>query len=223
MGLFGGGQSYDNPADDAMPYLNQVGPTAQQNYNPYINFGKGAARVSAPIYYQMATDPQAYYNDTMNGYQQSDAYKYNQQQLNSQQAGTAAAGGFSGTPYDQQQQAYTTNGLLAQDQQQYYNNVTGAQQQGLNAGMHYYDTGYNATNNLNDTEVSNLNNQAGLAYQGATWEDQMNAQQRNNRNSLFGTTIGAGAGLIGMNGNNSYSNSNPNANPYIYGSSPRYY
>ena len=196
MGLFGG-PDYDNPSDDAMPYLDQVPATAEQGYNPYINLGKGAARTSAPIYYQMATDPGAYYNDMMGGYQESDAYIYNQDQLMQQQAGTAAAGGFSGTEYDQQQQAATTSGLQAQDQQQYYNNVTGAQTQGLNAGMHYYDTGYDASKNLTDILVGNLNNQASLSYKGSVWDDKMSQQQRDNRNQSIGKIYGASNESIG--------------------------
>lgn len=193
MGLFGGGQQ-TNPADSAMPYLNEVPGTVTPYYNPYINLGKGAARVSAPVYYQQVTNPQGYYNNIMSGYSQSPAEQYNQQQLLAQQAGTAAAGGFSGTPYDQQQQAATTNGLLAQDQQQYYKNVTGAQNQGLNAGMHYYDTGYQASNTLAQLLGANLAAQAGLSYKGTAWQDQMNAQKNNN---LLSTAGAVGGGVVG--------------------------
>lgn len=192
MGLFGGGQDYDNPSDDAMPYLDQVGPTADSQYNPYINLGKGSARMTAPVYAQRLMNPQQAQADLMDGYEQSDAYIYNQKQLTDQQAGTAAAGGFTGTPYDQEQQAYTTAGLLSQDEADYYNRNKQLQDSSLNAGMHYFDTGFNATNSLADILVGNLNNQATLAYQGAAWDDQMKAQQRNNRNSLIGTSVGAG-------------------------------
>ena len=189
MGLFGGGKQ-TNPADAGMPYLNEIPGTVTPYYNPYINLGKGAARISAPVYYQQVTNPQGYYNNIMSGYSQSPAEQYNQQQLLAQQAGTAAAGGFSGTPYDQQQQAATTNGLLAQDQQQYYNNVTGAQNQGLNAGMHYYDTGYQASNTLAQLLGANLAAQSGMAYSGAAFQDQMNAQAAQNRLGAIGFTYG---------------------------------
>jgi hypothetical protein len=200
---FGGGPDYDNPADDAMPYLEAIPGTVTPYYNPYINLGKGAARVSAPVYYQQITDPQGYYNDMMSGYQTSDAYKYNQQQAMAQQQAAANAGGFTGTSYDQANQAATTQGLLAQDQQRYYNNVTGAQQQGLNAGMHYFDTGYQASNTLAQMLGQNLAAEAGLQYQGTAFEDQLQAQQRQSRNSLLGTTLGVGFGY-GNSGNNSY-------------------
>jgi len=37
---FGGGGSYSNPADAAMPYLEQVPGYVDQYYNPYINMGQ---------------------------------------------------------------------------------------------------------------------------------------------------------------------------------------
>lgn len=198
MGLFHSNSSkYANPSDSAMPYLQQIPGTVEPYYNPYIQLGQGAARASAPIYYQMATNPQEYYNQTMSGYQPSEQYQYNQQQAMAQQQAAAASGGFTGTQYDQANQAATTQGLLSQDEQQYYNNVTGAQKYGLGAGMDYFNTGYNASNTLATMLGQNLAAEAGLAYQGTAFQDQMQAQQASNRLGLLGTTIGATGGYMG--------------------------
>jgi len=225
MGLFHSNSSkYANPADSAMPYLQEIPGTVSPYYNPYINLGKGAARVSAPIYYNMATNPQGYYNDIMSGYQPSDQYQYNQQQLMGQQQAAAASGGFTGTSYDQMQQAQGTQGLLSQDEQQYYNNVTGAQNRGLNAGMDYFNTGYNASNTLANMLGQNLAAEAGLSYQGTAFEDQMQAQQAQNRMGLLGTTLGVTGGYFGSRSSpsNSYYGYDTNSSPSVSGYSPRY-
>lgn len=187
---FGGGPDYENPADDAMPYLEEIPGTVEPIYNPYINLGKGAARVSAPIYYKRATDPNAAYDDLMSGYEESDSYKYNQEQLTKQQEADAAAGGYTGTYYDQQKQAETTEGLLSQDEQQYYKNNLELQDSGLNAGMHYFDTGYTASDTLANLLAGNLAAEAGLEYQGTAWEDQMKSDRASNRWGAFGTVAG---------------------------------
>lgn len=192
MGLFGGGSSsYSNPSDAAMPYLNQIPSTVTPAYTPAINLGKGATRATLPTYQQRLNDPGAAQNDLMSGYQTSDAYNYNQQKLTAQQAGTAAAGGFTGTPYDQEQQAATTAGLLSQDEQQYYNNNLQLQNSSLNAGMHYTDMGYQASDTLANLLANNLAAQSGVAYQGAAYQNNLQAQQRNNLIGAGGTVVGA--------------------------------
>lgn len=201
---FGGGPDYENPADSAMPYLESIPGTVTPYYNPYINLGKGAARVSAPIYYQRATDPNAAYNDLMSGYQESPDTQYRMSQDLAAQQAAANAGGFTGTSYDQNQQAYTTNGLIAQDQQRYYQNNLGLQNSGLDAGMNYFNTGYQASNTLAQMLGQNLAAEAGLQYQGTAFDNQLQAQQRQSRNSLLGTTIGAGFGYGGTRNSNSY-------------------
>lgn len=216
FGFGGGSQSYDNPADSAMPYLEEIPGTVTPYYNPYIKLGQGAARTSAPIYYQRATDPNAAYEQLTAGYEPSAQYQYNQQQAMAQQQAAANSGGFAGTSYDQANQAATNQGLLSQDEQQYYNNQLGLQNSGLNAGMDYYNTGYQASNTLATMLGQNLAAEAGLQYQGTAFEDQMKAQQRNNRNSLLGTTIGAGFGWAGSGGgnNNNYYGSNDDYGDY---------
>lgn len=223
---FGGGPDYDNPADSAMPYLDQVPGTVSPYYQPYINWGMQAGNTLAPLYSGLATNPQNNYNDIMGGYTESPAYQYNYDQAMKQQQNAAASGGFTGTSYDQQRQAETTTGLLAQDQQQYYNNVWDEQKYGMQGEQGLFDTGYNASNTLANMLGQNLAAQAGLAYQGSAFENQMKAQQRANRNSLFGTTLGA---TLGYGGSRNHSNSNynsgysdPYADPYISGYSPHY-
>lgn len=215
---FGGGPDYENPADNAMPYLQEVPDTVEPMYDPYINLGKGAARMSAPVYAQRVNDPNAAYDSLMSGYEPSDTYQYNQQQLTQQQQADAAAGGFTGTSYDQQQQAATTSGLLSQDEQQYYKDNLDLQNSGLNAGMHYFDTGYTASDTLANMLAGNLAAEAGLEYQGTAWEDQMKSQQAANRWGAFGTVAGLAdpfGGSSSSKSSSSSSGSNQAASPDV--------
>jgi hypothetical protein len=188
---FGNTPDYENPADDAMPYLESVPGTVQPIYQPYIDQGLKSGGILANEYGQMATNPGDYYNNIMSGYTQSDAYKYNQQQAMAQQQAAANAGGYTGTSFDQANQAYTTNGLLANDEQQYYNNVTGAQRYGLQGESHLFDTGYEASNQLANDLVQNLYAEAGLSYKGTAADNQKRAQH----NSNMWTAGGLAAGL----------------------------
>lgn len=190
MGFFKA--NYENPADSGMNYLNQIPGTVSPYYNPYISLGQGAARASAPVYYQMGTNPQGYYNDIMSGYTASPQYQYDYDKNMKIMQGDAAAGGYTGTEYDQRRQAEMNQGLMAQDQQRYYNNVTGAQQYGLQGGQHYYDTGYHASDTLAQMLAQNLAMQGGLAYQGTAWDNSMKAQHRNNLTSGFAQGFGYG-------------------------------
>jgi|SRR6185295_7566591 len=224
MGIFHHTQHYSNPADAAMPYMQQIPETVTPYYQGAINLGKGAVRTMAPIQQQMATDPGAFYNGMMSGYEPSDQYNFNQQQLMNQQRAAAAAGGFAGTPYDQGRQAELTHGLLSQDEQEYFNNLMGIQNKGMNAGMDYFHQGYDASSNLANLLGQNLAQEAGLAYQGEAFKNQMKAQQASNRFGLLGTAIGAGTGYMGTRNqpSNQYYGYDPNASPAVGGYSPRY-
>ncbi len=210
MGLFRSSPSYSNPADAGMPYLNAIPGTVTPYYNPEIQLGKGAARASVPVYNQMLTNPSGYYNNIMSGYTTSPEYQYNQQQLMGQQQAAAASGGFSGTQYDQANQAATTQGLLSQDEQQYFNNIFGINKTGLQGANQYVSMGYDASNTLAQLLGANLAAQAGLAYKGTAFTDQLNAEQRGMQNKAWGQGIGFGFGILDP--NDPYTKQNQQAN-----------
>lgn len=190
MGFFRA--DYENPADAGMYYVDQVPSTITPYYSPYRKAGLAAGATIAPQYYKMATNPQGYYNTTMSGYEQSPTYQFNYDQGTKQMEGDAAAGGYTGTEYDQQRQAEFEQGLLSQDQQQYYKNVTEAQRYGIEGGQDFYNTGYRASDQLANMLMQNLYAQAGLAYKGTAWDNAMKAQRRNNLSSGFAQGFGYG-------------------------------
>jgi hypothetical protein len=195
MFLFGGHHhSYENPADAAMPYMEQIPGTVTPQYQSYINQGQQSGNILSQGYGDMATNPSGYFDTIMQGYEPSAAYQYNKKQLMGQDAAAAAAGGFSGTAYDRGVQDQDVNGLLAQDEQQYFNNIFGINDYGLRGEHQLYNTGYQASSSLADALASNLAAEAGLQYQGTAGKNQYYQQRRNNRNQALGLGIGAAAG-----------------------------
>lgn len=195
MALFGfGKQNYTNPADEAMPYLEQIPGAVNPYYQPYIDQGQRAGEALEQTYAPMMTDPYGYYNQTMSQYQMSPAAQYQYDELNKQMSGNAAAGGFAGTDYDQQQQADMAQQLIARDQQQYLNDILGIQNTGGNVEKGFYDTGFRASTGYGDILGSNLAQQGQLAYEGSAFENQMKRDRANNRMALLGQMLGLGTG-----------------------------
>lgn len=193
---FSGG-NYENPADKAMPYLEQVPDTVSKYFDPYIDLGMQQGNQAANTYSSMVSDPAAFYNNLVGGYESSDYYKYQQDELSDQMAANAAAGGYTGTEQDMQNQAEMTQGLLSKDEQQYYNNLMQLLTGGLGGEQQNYMTGYNASSKAEDDLVSNLNAEAGLAYKGQSNENAYNQSNTNSFLKGLGNTAGTAAYLWG--------------------------
>src|ERR1700690_823645 len=158
-GLMGGGRGNQNPADSAMPYLNQIpgaankylgrynsiGPSAENNArNTYGTMYQQALDIpniyqnpgidyneQPPEYSQMGRNPMEFVNNIMRGYNPSEGYKYKESLLKSKMGNDAAMGGYRGSKYDQQEQARHVSGILGEDMQQWLSNILGVQGQGL--------------------------------------------------------------------------------------------
>lgn len=184
---------YKNPADAAMPYMEKIPETVTPYYTPYRKMGMGAGALSFPQYARMTVNPEGYYENIMQGYTESPGAQYQQEQLEKSMSGNAAAGGYTGTPYDQQQQAEMIQGIISKDQQQYLRDVLGIQGTGLQGEQHFFDVGYSASDTLAKLLAENLAAEAGLEFEGQQYENYMKQQQRNNL--MKSLTMGAGAGM----------------------------
>ena len=185
--LMGSGQS--NPANKAMPYLNQIPGVAHQTYDPYIQRGQKAGDIAQGQFDQMSQDPMAFINKLMEGYKPSESYKFQQDELGRGMASTAAAGGMRGTPQDQEAQAKLTQGLLSGDMQQWLQNLLGAQATGLQGEQNMYNTGATASGAMGGDIMNALGTQGSLAFQGQ-------ANKNQSANDLFKALMG-GMGAIG--------------------------
>lgn len=193
---FSGG-NYTNPADKAMPYLEEVPDTVTKYFQPYIDLGMSQGNQAANTYSQMVSDPSAFYNNLVKDYETSDYYNYQQDELSDQMAANAAAGGYTGTEQDMQNQSEMTQGLLSKDEQQYYNNLMQLLTGGLQGEQQNYMTGFNASSKAENDLVSNLNAQAGLAYKGQSNENAYNSANTNAFLKGVGNTAGTAAYLWG--------------------------
>jgi hypothetical protein len=186
--FFSGGK---NPADAAMPYLNQI-PGMEKSYlEPYINRGNEASNTLTPQFNQMTQDPAAFLEGIMKNYEPSRAYQLSRDETQRAAGNSAAAGGMRGSINDITNQARLTDSLLGADMQQWLQNILGIQKEGTEGLGHEADTGFSASTGLTSDLSNVLGTQAGLAFQGQ-------ANQNQSRSDLLSGLIKALGGVAGF-------------------------
>lgn len=185
-GLLGWGMSnYQNPADSAMPYMNQISQMLPGYFNPWINAGKAMLPQLQQQYGQLVNNPGGVMNRIGAGFQQSPGYQFQTQQALNAANRAAAAGGMAGSPMEQQSIAGTVNQLANQDYYNYLNHGMSLYGQGLNGMNDMSHMGLQASSNLGEDLASALMSQAQLAYAGQA-----------NQNQFMGGSMGGIGGLI---------------------------
>lgn len=207
----GGSKNWQNPANSAMPYLNQMMPNITPYFDPYINAGAQAlpqlqqqygqdlsqGNNLRSQYSQMMNNPGGVMNRIGSGFQQSPGYQFQTQQAMGAANRTAAAGGMLGTPAEQQSIAGTVGGLANQDYYNYLNHgmqmygqglqgEQGMYNQGIQGNQDMTHMGLGASNSLTDDVMSQYMSQANLAYAGTSDQDQNK-----------GGSGGSGSGMLG--------------------------
>lgn len=191
-----------NPAINAMPYLNQIGPIGQEAYNPFIQQGQEAQAVANPTYNYMAQNPSEFLNEMMRNYNPSEGYRFKQREMLRAAQNSAAQGGFAGTRNDQMSQADLVRGLLGEDMQQYLANVAGLRQAGLQGQEGRINRGFESAGSLADYLGSNLGQQANMVFTGEGGENllahQAGMQNAINRMSRRNAMMGALGNIPGL-------------------------
>jgi len=180
-------------AKKEMDYLNQVRGVGEQYLKPFIGRGEAAQDQASQAYQQMLQNPTTFVDQIMSSYKPSQGYQFREKSALDAARNAAAAGGFSGTGYDQREQAGLVSGLLGQDMQQYLQNILGVQGTGLSGQQHVANQGFNASNSLADYIGTSLGNQAML-------KQAQNRQSAANLGGLLGAAgqfAGAGANILG--------------------------
>lgn len=185
-----GGDSGSNPANAAMPYLNQIPGVGHEYYDPFVNQGREAGNTVSGQYENLTHDPMSLINSIMKSYQPSEGYQFNKNLLQKEMSNTAASGGIAGTPLDQLNQAQGVHGLLSQDQQQYLQNALGLYHTGLEGEQGIANKGFASSGALADLLGGSLNQRGGLAFQG---QQQQNANKTDLLHTLI-TALATGAG-----------------------------
>lgn len=178
-----------NPANAAMPYMNQIPGMLQGGYNPFIQAGLGALPTLQQQYGQLMNPN--FINQMGKGFQQSPGYQFGINQATNAANRAAAAGGMVGSPQEQQNLAGTVTGMANQDYYNWLNHAMGAYSQGLQGEQGLYNTGFNAQNAMSQQMMDAMMSQANLAYAGQANQNQMNQ-------GLFGAALGWLSGKGGM-------------------------
>lgn len=178
-----------NQGGSAMNYLNNIPGTITPYYQPFINQGQSAYNTMNPQISAMTSDPVAFLQNIMKGYQPSNSYQMQNTEMQKAAGNTAAAGGMRGSLNDISNSAHITDTLMGNDMQNWLANVLGIQRTGLGQESHIYDTGYNASNALAGDLSNVMGSQSQLAFQ----QQQQKEQQKSD---LMHSLVG-GAGMLG--------------------------
>jgi hypothetical protein len=190
--LFGGKNS--NPANAAMPYLNQIPGLTNQFSLPFFQAGAGSLPGLQEQYGKLINDPSKRLNEIGAGYKESPGLNFAiQKALNSTNAQQNAQG-MGGSPQNREYDTELATNYANQDYNNYLQQALGLYGGGLQGEAGLANMGQQSGQHMADTIAQLLSQQGNLAFRG---------QQENNsqRNSLFGG-LGqlAGAGLGGLAG-----------------------
>jgi hypothetical protein len=180
--------SYKNPANAAMPYLQQTMGKVSPYYQPFIDTGTGAMNQLYGNAQQLATPGGA--TDILN--QMGQGFSMNPGQQQAMQNATtaanqsAAAGGMAGSPSSQLALANQINNMSYSDYNDYMNQALGLYGMGNQDLGDLTHLGYQASDQMGDDWMKNLSEQAGLSYAGVANQNKMKAMQAQQASGLLG-------------------------------------
>jgi hypothetical protein len=145
--LFSGGK---NPADAAMPYVNQIPGQSSQYMQPYFQAGTGALPNLQDQYSKLLSNPGGMANKIGESYHQSPGFKFALEQALASGNNAAAAGGMTGTPQHEFQAQQNATGLANQDYNNYMQNAMGMYGAGLTGQQGMAGMGQQAGQSLMD-------------------------------------------------------------------------
>lgn len=184
--LFGG----KNPANSAMPYVNQI-PGATQGYqSPWFDAGKNMIPGLTDQYNQLMTDPSKRLNEIGSGYKQSPGFQFALQQALQSGDHSAAAGGMAGSPEHEQQNMQLSSNLASQDYNNYMQNALGLYGHGLSGGQNMSNQGQQSGQSMADMIAQTLAQEGNLEFNGQQ-------QQNQNNNDLWGNIFKLGGAALG--------------------------
>lgn len=191
MGLFSGlfGKS-KNPANSAMPYLNQITPMAEQRLNPYIQRGNESGQRLQGEYQNLTDNPVGFYNDIMGQYTESEGFKNAYDRALRAMQNTSAATGTLGTSADNERIGGLASQLAMAGQRDWLSDILGLYGKGIEGEQGFSDQGYKANEDLTGIMGNALSSKAGLAFQGQQQKNQL-------QNELLRAIISGGAMYAG--------------------------
>jgi hypothetical protein len=202
--LFGKNKN-KNPANEAMPYLNNISPVTHSQLNPYIQRGNEAYGQASKQYNSMTQNPMAFVDEIMRGYKPSEGFNFRKEQAQNELANAARAGGYRGTKADQFANADLADKLLSGGQNDYLQQVLQVLGGGLQGQENSINRGYSSSTDMANILANVLGSQAGLAFKGQENQNASNNAERAMNGELFGQVLGAVTGVpMGGGGSNPF-------------------
>lgn len=178
--------SWNNPANAANPYLDQLSSRTEKYFNPYIQAGQQGLGTLLGQYGNLVNDPTSMMNRIGSGYQASPGFQNQVDWATKAANHAAAAGGMAGSPMEQQELAKQITGYANQDYYNYLNQGLGQYQQGLQGLGGLAQMGYGAGRDYASIISDQLKNQAQLAYAGTDAQNKQNGGLA----SIFSSVLG---------------------------------
>jgi hypothetical protein len=176
-----------NPADAAMPYLNQIPGQTQKFEQPFFEAGTNALPGLQEQYSSLLNNPGQRLNEIGQDFHESPGFQFALQQALQAGNQSAAAGGMAGSPQHVQNNIGLATNLGNQEYNNWIQNALGLYKGGLAGEQGLANQGQQAGQHISDTLAQTLAQQGNLAFQGQ-------AQKNANQNALFGNAI-KGAGM----------------------------
>lgn len=184
--MFGG----KNPADSAMPYINQIPGQTHQYFDPYIQAGKNQLPGLSDQYSQLMNDPGGRMNKIGESFHESPGFKFAMQQALQGGNHASAAGGMAGSPQHEQQNMQLATDLGNQEYNNWMKNAMGMYGEGLHGSQGMANQGQQAGQSMADMIAQTLAQQGNLAFNGQQ-------QQNQNRNDMWGNAFKIGGAALG--------------------------
>lgn len=189
-GLFGG----KNPANAAMPYLNQIPGQTSPYMQPYFEAGKNSLPHLQEQYGGLTNDPGSMMNKFGESYKQSPGLNFAIQQAMQGGNHAAAAGGMAGSPEHEQQNMQMANDMASQDYNNWMKNALGMYGQGLEGEQKMAGMGQQSGQDLASMIANTLQQKAGYGYAGQAAQNQQKSGLFGNIASAAGTALGGPMG-----------------------------
>lgn len=186
--LFGGGK---NPADAAMPYIEQIPGKTKQYYEPFYEAGKNALPLLQDQYTNLLNNPGDKLNNIGTNYSQSPGLKFAIEQAMQGANHAAAAGGMAGSPAHEQQNIGLATNLANQDYYKWLDSATNLYSQGLHGQEGLVRGGQQAGSSMADMIAQAMAQQADLAFRGQQEKNSQNSSLWNGIGKIGGAGIGA--------------------------------
>lgn len=176
--LFGGKKS--NPANAAMPYLNQIPGQTSPYMQPYFEAGMGALPALQGQYGSLLGTPGQKLNEIGSSYKESPGLQFAIQQALQGAGHATAAGGMAGSPAHEQHNMELATNLANQDYNSWLTHALGLYGQGLSGEQGLAGMGQQAGQSMADMIAQALASQAGYSYAGQAAQNQQQSGLLNN-------------------------------------------